>query len=164
MKIADFKFHHEVPGCVEEPVKDLFQGACTAYYAVRHFSDVSNPRYGVTVSAPESSLVEYGRPRSCPNPICRLNAGDAVHCYEMEMTPPANSRMYLYLMNNMFDTNIPLSQPGPARFTWSLRSHAGDWQEGRADQFGWETMNPLAGQGCRRQDRRARCPRRERVS
>ena len=63
--------------------------------------------------------------------------------YEMDMTPPANSRMYLYLMNNMFDTNIPLSQPGPARFTWSLRSHAGDWQEGRADQFGWETMNPL---------------------
>ena len=142
-EIADFKFHHEVPGCVEEPVKDLFQGACTAYYSVRHFSDVSNQSYGVTVSAPESSLVEYGRPRSCPNPICRLIAGDPVGSYEMQMTPPANSRMYLYLMNNMFDTNIPLSQAGPARFTWSLRSHAGDWREGRADQFGWETMNPL---------------------
>ena len=143
LAIPDFHFHHEVPGCVEEPIKDLFQGACTAYYAVRHFSDVSNPRYGVTVSAPESSLVEYGHPRSCPNPICRLGKGDAANCYEMQMTPPANSRMYLYLMNNMFDTNIPLSQPGPARFTWSLRSHAGDWKEGRADQFGWETMNPL---------------------
>ncbi len=141
--IADFKFHHEVPGCVEEPITDLFRGACTAYYAVRHFSDVSNQRYGVTVSAPESSLVEYSRPRSCPNPLCRLNAGDAVNCYEMRMTPPANSRMYLYLMSNMFDTNIPLSQAGAARFTWSLRSHAGDWREGRADQFGWETMNPL---------------------
>jgi hypothetical protein len=143
LRIPDFRFHHEVPGCVEEPVKDLFQGACTAYYSVRHFSDVSNQRYGVTVSAPESSLVEYGQPRSCPNPICHLNAGDAVNSYEMQMTPPANSRMYLYLMSNMFDTNIPLSQAGPARFTWSLRSHGGDWREGRADQFGWETMNPL---------------------
>jgi hypothetical protein len=61
----------------------------------------------------------------------------------MHMTPPANSRMYLYLMNNMFDTNIPLSQAGPVQFTWSLRSHAGNWREGKADQFGWETMNPM---------------------
>ncbi len=141
--IPDYRFHHEVPGAVEEPIKDLFQGACTAYYAVRHFSDVSNPRYGVTVSAPESSLIEYGRPRSCPNPLCRLNAGDTANTYEMQMTPPDNSRMYLYLMNNMFDTNIPLSQPGPARFTWSIRSHTGDWKEGGADRFGWEVQNPL---------------------
>jgi hypothetical protein len=143
LRIPDFRFHHEVPGGVEEPVKDLFQGACTAYYAVRHFSDVSNSRYGVTVSAPESSLIEYGRPRSCPNPILHMCQGDVANSYEMQMTPPANSRMYLYLMNNMFDTNIPLSQPGPARFTWSIRSHEGDWKQGRADQFGWETMNPL---------------------
>jgi hypothetical protein len=141
--VPDFSIHHEVPGCVEQPGKELFKGACTAFYAVRHFADASNSRYGVTVSAPESSLIEYGRPRSCPNPIGRLGAGETNTCYEMDMTPPANSRMYLYLMNNMFDTNIPLSQAGPARFTWSMRSHAGDWQQGRADQFGWETMNPL---------------------
>jgi hypothetical protein len=140
-KVPEFRFHHEVPGCVEEPVKDLFQGVCTAFYAVRHFSDVSGPRYGVTVCAPDSALVEYGRPRSCPNPIGQLSIDGS--SYEMDMTPPPNSRMYLYLMNNMFDTNIPLDQHGPARFTWSVRSHAGDWQEGRADQFGWETMNPL---------------------
>jgi hypothetical protein len=140
-KVPDFRFHHEVPGCVEEPVKDLFQGVCTAFYAVRHFSDVSGPRYGVTVSAPDSSLVEYGRPRSCPNPIARPSIDGS--SYEMDMTPPPNSRMYLYLMNNMFDTNIPLDQHGPARFTWSMRSHPGDWKQGRADQFGWETMNPL---------------------
>jgi hypothetical protein len=140
-KVPDFRFRYEVPGCVEEPVTDLFQGACTAFYAVRHFSDVSGPRYGVTVSAPDSALVEYGRPRSCPNPIGQLAIDGS--SYEMDMIPPPNSRMYLYLMNNMFDTNIPLDQHGPARFTWSIRSHAGDWKDGRADQFGWETMNPL---------------------
>ena len=46
--------------------RDLFDGACTAYYAVRHFSDVSNRHFGVTVSAPDSSLIEYDHPRSCP--------------------------------------------------------------------------------------------------
>jgi hypothetical protein len=143
LQVPDFQFHHEVPGCVEEPVKDLFSGACTAYYAVRHFSDVSGPRYGVTVSTPESALVEYDHPRSCPNPLTQVNLGNFAHSYEMEMVPPTNSRMYLYLMNNMFDVNIPLSQAGPARFTWSLRSHPDDWKEGGADRFGWETLNPL---------------------
>lgn len=143
LKVPDFSFHHEVPGCVEQPVKDLFDGACTAFYAVRHFSDVSNSHYGVTVSAPESSLFEYDHPRSSANPILRWSQGHTADYFEMQRTPPASSRMYLYLMNNMFDTNIPLSQPGPVRFTWSIRSHEGNWQRGRADLFGWETMNPL---------------------
>jgi len=139
LAIPDFRFHHELPGAVVEPIKDQFKGTCTAYHAVRHFSDVSNAKYGVTVSAPESSLFEYGRPRSCPV----ASPDMPQYGFEMDMTYPGNSRMYLYLMDNMFDTNIPVDQRGPARFTWSLRSHEGDWKQGRADQFGWETLNPL---------------------
>jgi hypothetical protein len=138
--IPDFRFHHEVPGAVEEPIQDLFHGACTAYYATRHFSDVSNSRYGVTVSATENSLVEYGHPRSCPIPG---PYGPGQGAFEKDMTYPANSRMYLYLMNNMFDCNIRLDQRGPIRFTWSVRSHQGDWKAGLADQFGWDSLNPL---------------------
>ncbi|MCX6923354.1 MAG: glycosyl hydrolase-related protein, partial [Verrucomicrobia bacterium] len=48
-----------------------------------------------------------------------------------------------YLLNNMFDVNIRWDQPGPVRFTWSLRSHAGNWQQGKADEFGWDVHNPL---------------------
>ena len=96
-----------------EPVKDLFDGACTAFYAVRHFSDVSNHRYGVTVSAPESSLVEYDHPRSCP-----LEKGHYDR-FERAKVLTATSRMYLYLMDNMFFTNIRWDQPGPVRFTSS---------------------------------------------
>ncbi len=28
-------------------------------------------------------------------------------------------------------------------FHWSIRSHKGDWREGRADEFGWDVHNPL---------------------
>jgi chitodextrinase len=59
------------------------------------------------------------------------------------MEYPANSRMYLYLMDNMFDVNIRWDQQGPVRFTWSIRSHEGGWQKGKADQFGWDVLNPL---------------------
>jgi hypothetical protein len=59
------------------------------------------------------------------------------------MQYPANSRMYLYLMDNMFDVNIRWDQQGPVRFAYSIRSHAGGWQAGKADQFGWDVLNPL---------------------
>jgi Glycosyl hydrolases family 38 C-terminal beta sandwich domain len=49
----------------------------------------------------------------------------------------------MYLINNMFDINVRCDQPGPARFAYALRSHDGDWRQGKADEFGWDTMNPL---------------------
>ena len=111
--VPDFRFHHELPGGVVEPVSDLFQGACTAHYAVRHFADVSNRHYGVTVSAIDSSLVEYDHPRSCP---LGFN-------FESVMAYPKTSRMYLYLMNNMFFVNGRRDQRGPVSFAYSMRSH-----------------------------------------
>ncbi len=135
--VPDFRFHHELPGAVVEPIRDQFNGSCTAYYAARHFADVANDRFGVTVSSPDAALFEYGRPRSCVIP------GGLESQFERDMQYPANSRMYLYLMDNMFDVNIRWDQQGPVRFAWSLRSHPGGWQVGNADQFGWDVLNPL---------------------
>jgi chitodextrinase len=135
--IPEFRFHHELPGAVVEPIRDQFNGSCTAYYAARHFADVANDRFGVTVSCPDSSLVEYGHPRSC------LIPGGLESQFERVMEYPANSRIYLYLMDNMFDVNIRWDQQGPIQFNWSIRSHEGGWQAGKADQFGWDVLNPL---------------------
>ena len=137
LAVAGPQIRHELPGCVSEPVKDLFEGANTAHYAVRHFSDASNARFGVTVSATDSALVQHDRPRSTP----LGNAGEDK--FEKDRTPIVSGRMYLYLMNNMFDVNVCWDQPGRARFAYALRSHDGDWRQGKADEFGWDTMNPL---------------------
>jgi len=139
LAVPDFRFKHELPGGVAEPIRDQYEGSCTAFYAVRHFSDVSNKRFGVTVSPVESSLVEYGYPRSCPL------VGNHEGKFEREMRYPGNSRLYLYLVDNMFSVNIRWDQPGPLHFSWSLRSHAGDWQQGQAAEFGWEVHNSLQG-------------------
>jgi len=135
--VPDLRLHHELPGGVAEPMRDQFGGSCTAYYAARHFADVSNDRFGVTVSSPEVALFEYDRARSCP-----ISAGRE-SMFEMAMEYPRTSRMYLYLLDNMFDVNIRWDQRGPMRFTWSVRSHEGDWRKGQADAFGWDTLNPL---------------------
>ena len=137
LSIPDFEIKHELPGAVVEPIRQQFTGSTTAYYGVRHFTDISNSRFGVTVSSPDVALMEYGRPRS--NPILGRKEG----FFEMNMQYPANSRLYLYLLDNMFDVNIRLDQRGPLSFSWAMRSHIGNWQKGQADQFGWQVLNPL---------------------
>lgn len=139
LAVPGFRIHHELPGAMVEPIRQQFTGMCTAYYAIRHFTDLSNDQFGVTVSPVESALVEYGHPRSCPTfrPVPGLDV------FEKTMEYPANSRLYLYLMNNLSATNTRIDQRGPMTFSWSLRSHKGDWKAGRADQFGWDTHNPL---------------------
>jgi hypothetical protein len=137
LKVPDFRIRHELPGAVVEPIRQQFAGSCTAFYAVRHFTDLANRQFGVTLSSVEAPLVEYGWPRSCP--IVGWREGE----FESKLEYPKHSRVYLYLMNNMFDTAVRIDQRGPHEFRWSLRSHAGDWRMGQADWFGWDTHNPL---------------------
>jgi len=129
--VPEGRFHHELPGGVVEPIRDQFDTACTTFYAVRHFSDVSNNRYGATLASVDGSLMEYGRPRSFE------------HWTPEKKELPNNSRMYLYLLNNLFPTNARFDQAGPMSFAYSLRSHEGDWRSGCADEFGWSIHNPL---------------------
>jgi hypothetical protein len=133
--IPDFTIHHELPGGVVEPLAHQFEGATSSYFGVQHFVDMSNARYGITLSTINAPLVQYGTPR----PALWLAPSDA----EFSAKKPDKSHVSLYLMNNMFFTNIPLSQPGRVRFAWSVRAHDGDWVTGKAYTFAWETSHPL---------------------
>jgi hypothetical protein len=134
--IPEFSIHHELPGCVAEPYRQQVEGSATCHFSIRSFTDLSNEKYGVTVSPIEGSLVCYGEPTSSP-----MNGNEAK--FKRDRTYPAKSRLYMYLMNNMFDCNIAADQQGPVSFHWALRSHAGDWKSGEADQFGREVLQPL---------------------
>ena len=137
LAIPNFTIHHELPGCVMEPYRQQFQGSATDHYAVRSFTDLSSDKYGVTVSPIEGSLVCYGEPTSSP-----MLYGHEEH-FKRDQTYPAASRLYLYLLNNMFDVNIAADQQGPVSFQWALRSHAGGWKAGGADRFGRSVLRPL---------------------
>ena len=136
LAIPDFTIRHELPGAVIEPYRQQSQGSATCHYAIRGFTDLSNGKFGVTVSPIEGSLVCYGEPTSTP-----LNGNE--DNFKRDRTYPTKSRLYLYLMNNMFDCNIAVDQRGPVNFQWALRSHAGDWKTGEADQFAREVQQPL---------------------
>jgi hypothetical protein len=136
LAIPNFTIRHELPGCVAEPYRQQVEGSATCHYSIRGFTDLSNEKYGVTVSPIEGSLVCYGEPTSTPM------TGDEAK-FRRDRTYPTKSRLYMYLMNNMFDCNIASDQQGPVSFQWALRSHAGDWKTGEADKFGREVLQPL---------------------
>jgi fibronectin type 3 domain-containing protein len=132
LNIDDFNIRHELAGAVVEPIADQSPGSNTDYYSIQHFSDISGKDYGVTLATVEAGLVEYGRP-----------IPSTTFTGRSDLKYPENSHMFLYLMNNWFFTNICFDQPGLKNFTWSLRSHKGDWRNGEAHKFGWDVSHPL---------------------
>ncbi len=139
LAIPDFTIHHELPGAVIEPYRQQFEGSTTAHYAIRSFTDLSNSKYGVTISPMEGSLICYGEPTS--SPIVYSHEDN----FKRDLTYPTTSRLYMYLMNNMFDVNIAADQQGPVSFHWSLQTHAGNWKAGGADRFGRSILQPMIG-------------------
>lgn len=139
--VPNYQHHHELTGAVTQPGnKDLqFESSESAYYAIQHFADVSNEDYGVTLSTIESPLVEYGYPRAG----CWDSGARKV---KEEIERPKSSSMFLYLMNNFFSTNVRVDQPGEKRFTFSINSHKGNWKEGEAYKFAWESSHPILSQ------------------
>ena len=138
LRVPEFTIRHELPGAVVEPFRDQVEGSCTAHYAIRSFTDLSSQRYGVTVASLEGPLVCYGAPRPSP-----MFPGLGESHFDRSQEYPKKSRVYLYLMNNMFDVNLCWDQRGPAEFHWSLTSHSGDWRQGESDRFGRQTLVPL---------------------
>ncbi|MFO1493018.1 MAG: glycoside hydrolase family 38 C-terminal domain-containing protein, partial [Kiritimatiellia bacterium] len=59
--IPDFKATYQTGGGgVAEPIRDQFTGTGTATYPVQHFADLSNDRFGVTISPLDCALVQFG--------------------------------------------------------------------------------------------------------
>ncbi len=139
--IPDFKAVYQTGGGgVAEPIRDQFNGTGTAFHAVQHFADLSNKDFGVTVSPVDCAVVEFGPPRA--DAVSRTMPGSERN-FEKKMVAPTESSMHLYLLNNMFSTNIRVDQRGPQAFHWALRSHKGDWQAGGAAAFGEGVNQPL---------------------
>ncbi len=133
--VPGFSIHHELPGAVLDPYRQLAEGSATDHFAIRSFTDISNDKFGVTVSPIEGSLVCYGEPQVAPQPPW--------YQFNRSQQYPEHSRLYLYLLNNMFGTNVRIDQRGPVSFSWAMRSHAGDWRTGAAASFGRGILQPL---------------------
>lgn len=138
------EFHFEGSNSVIKPLRDQFPGSNSNYYAVQHWANVNDGQVGVTLSAVESHLLEFGGLWPCY--VSQAHHG---------VTPPDFGRpfvkqeeltkghMVAFAMDANFRTNFPPLQAGDLLFRYSIAPHRGTWKEGVARNFGWSVGNPL---------------------
>ena len=140
-RIKNPRFNFEGPLNVIRPVEDQFPGTTTDYYAVNHWADVWDRKdnWGVSFSSKDAPLFQFGE--NWPDYVSQAHHGTKPAGFNHKfLTSPdqfLKGYMFSYVANNNFRTNFQVSQPGVILLRYSLRSHQGDWKEGRARDFGW---------------------------
>ncbi len=129
--VPDHEVRYEAPGVVINPATDCIPGAGLAVTAVRHFVDLFNGEYGVTLSQADSGLVEFGHRTTDEDP---------------EAPDLSRATVLAMALDNIFDWNEAVrDQAGEShfRFRFSVRGHGPGFDPTAALQFGWEDNNPL---------------------
>lgn len=138
------QFRYEGTDSVVEPLKDQFPGSNSNYYAVQHWADVSDGQIGMTLSAAESHLMEFGGLWPCY--VSQAHHGLTPPKFGQPFTTTEQmnkGHIYAFVMDSNFRTNFQPVQQGDILFRYSLTSHQGDWSKGGCRDFGWSFANPL---------------------
>ena len=125
----------DMPWCVVRPEADQIPGACKTFYAVQRWVDASNLDWGVTLVTLDAPMIQMGAIRTdVPAPW----GGEGW----LERAEPS-ATLYSYVMNNYWETNYKADQEGPVRFRYSLRPHAGVYDQIEAMRLGLGRHQPL---------------------
>jgi alpha-mannosidase len=143
-KINNPNFRFEGSNSVIEPLRDQFPGSNSNYYAVQHWANVSDGEIGVTLSAIESHLLEFGGLWPCY--VSQAHHGFTPPDFGREFVKPdeiKKGHMYAFVLDSNFRTNFQPVQQGDMLFRYSITAHTAKWREGRHRDFGWAVGNPL---------------------
>jgi alpha-mannosidase len=135
-------FRYEGSNSVIKPFRDQYPGSNTNYYTAQHWADVSDGRFGITLSPVESHLLEFGG--LWPNYCSQAHHGIDPPGYGadfVKLEQVTKGHMYSFAMSSNFRTNFQPVQQSEILFRYSLTSHEGDWQNGDCARFGWAVAN-----------------------
>ncbi len=145
-KIENPQFRFEGSNSVIEPLHDQFPGSNSNYYAVQHWADVSDGQIGVTLSAIESHLLEFGGMWPCY--VSQAHHGVTPPDFGRDFVKPeelTKGHVYAFVINSNFRTNFQPVQQDDMLFHYSVTTHKGGWKQARCRDFGWSAANPLIG-------------------
>ena len=117
------------------PNADQLPGANKNWFAFQRWVDISNSSHGITWSAIESPLIEWGK---LSGNI--LDGARQQWLWQKEVAPSAT--IYSWPINNHWDTNFPLEQEGVITQTYAFTFHD-KYDVVAANRFGMETHRPL---------------------
>lgn len=130
-RVPDRHYRYDTPGAIIDPENDYRPGAGQAYTVIRHFVDIFNDHFGVTLSQADAQIVEFGHRTTAEDPL---------------RVDPGNSTVLSVALENCIDKNeAVLDQNGVSQFTfrYSLRGHEGGFDPVSAVQFSGEDNNEL---------------------
>ena len=130
-QVPDRRYRVESPGAIITAGDDQLPGAGQAITAVRHFVDVSNDDYGVTLTMAESGFVEFGHRTSLEDP---------------QAPDPTNSTLVVPVLGNWINWGeVTRDQAGQRQFTFrfGVAGHDGGFDAVQALHTGWEANLPL---------------------
>ncbi|MEO5564670.1 MAG: glycoside hydrolase family 38 C-terminal domain-containing protein [Chitinophagaceae bacterium] len=125
----------DMPWSIVSPNSDILESGNKNWFAFQRWVDISNKQYGVTWSAIQSPLIEWG---SLSGNI--LDGGRQPWLWLKDV--PKSSLIYSWPVNNHWDTNFPLEQGGLMKQCYAFNIHDA-YDVVAANRFGMETQRPL---------------------
>ncbi len=118
---------------VIRPEANQLPGSCKDYFPAQRWVDVSNQRYGVTLTVAEAPLIEVeGMHSELPSP----------HTVDWRKSQPSSGWIGSYVMNNYWYTNYKADQEGVSSYRYSITPH-GLFNQVNATRLGIERSQPL---------------------
>jgi alpha-mannosidase len=133
--LPDAVSHMDAPWSVIVPEKDQLKGANRNWMVFQRWIDISNNNKGVTWTAIESPLVEWGEMSGTI-----LDGARQYSLWKKKLEP--SQTLYSWPLNNHWNTNFPLEQSGIIRQQYALLFH-GKYDAVTANRFGVEQHRPL---------------------
>lgn len=100
--------------------KEQLPGSATDWLSVGEYAAATDGKATVVVAPRDTPLIQVGD----------INTGKWLKRLEV-----GSAHLYSWVMNNIWFTNFPAYQEGVVTLAWSLTSHAGDFDRGRAERF-----------------------------
>ena len=127
--------HIDMPWSIVSPDSNQLERANKNWFAFQRWVDISNKQYGVTWSAIESPLIEWGG-------LSGNILDGARQSWLWQKDVPHSSTVYSWPLNNHWDTNFPLEQGGIMQQRYTFTIHDG-YDVAGANRFGMEAHRPL---------------------
>jgi alpha-mannosidase len=125
----------DMPWSIVSPNVDQLEGSNKNWFAFQRWVDISNKEHGVTWTAIESPLIEWGTRSGNILDGARLS-------WLWQKRVPESSVLYSWVLNNHWDTNFPLEQGGIMQQHYSFMVHDA-YDVVKANRFGMEAFRPL---------------------
>jgi alpha-mannosidase len=125
----------DVGWAVVRPEVDQIPAACKNWFSVQRWLDISNDRFGVTLSPVDAPLVELGGLTAN-----LLGSQNDYRVWIQHLAP--TQTIYSWVMNNHWHTNYRADQEGPTVFRFALTAHR-DFDRAEAAKFGVACAQPL---------------------